>query len=139
MRRVRRSGEWAVPVAKDDRDRARAILVERLRSGAMGFDEYERRLLKVERAASVPALYDATFGRARLPFGGTRWRRRRVRLSVVGLVIAAAVGALGFMWIGFLVAAAVVLVAVAGVNLAVWVQARRYPQRFDQSVGGTSR
>lgn len=139
VRRVRRSGEWAVPVGKDDRERARAILVDRLRSGAMRFDEYERRMLKVERAASVPALYDATFGRARLPFGGTRWRRRRARLSVIGLVIAVAVGALGFMWMGFFEVAAVVVLGVAGMNVAVWVQARRYPLRLDQSVGGSPR
>jgi Flp pilus assembly protein TadB len=127
-------------VSPEDRDRARALLVERLRQGAMGYDEYERRLLKAERARWVPELYDATFGRARLAFGGSRWRRRRLRITLGGVLVAAASAGLSLLWsplaaVGILAAALVVVV-----NVAVAVQRRRYPPLpTGQNVGGASR
>ncbi len=137
MKRGRRSSEWAVAVGQEDRDRARAVLIECLRSGTMHYDEYERRMLKVERARWMPELYDATFGKARLPFGGSRWRRRRRRAALGSAILGTLLCVGGLLWPALLVAGAVVLGVGAFVVVAVTIQQRRFPPLYvTQWVGG---
>lgn len=141
MRLGRRSGDWAVPVTPEDRERARGLLLERLRTGELRYDEYERRMLKVERARWVGALYDATFGRARLPFGGSRWLRRRRGLNTVGLVVLVVLAIGSVLERGLLWGLAFVSMVLLLVNCAIAVQAWRYPVRSLGSlrVGGPPR
>lgn len=112
----------------EDRDRARALLVERFRSGQISFNEYETRLLLVGRASTVDAVYRSTFDRVRTPFLGPRWDHRMRRLDLVAVVLCAlsAASALIEVWMAYL--AGLVAVFLVVVNVGYGVQRLRYRQ-----------
>jgi uncharacterized membrane protein len=99
----------------EDRERARALLLQRFRSGDLDFDEYEVRLLLLAKARKVSQIYEATFERTRTPFVGPRWDRRIRRIDSFGLIPVAALAVLSFFmdWIvPLLVVIAAILVVI---------------------------
>lgn len=113
---------------EEDRERARALLVERFRAGQISFNDYEVRLLLVARAKTVDALYRCTFDRVRSPFLGPRWDRRMRRLDLIAAVICvlSAASALIELWMAYL--AGLVAVFLIVVNVGYGVQRLRYRQ-----------
>jgi len=99
--RISDSDAWDLEVQDDDRAHSRAVLLDRLKSGVIRFDEYEMRLDLVNRARYVGDLYSATFGHHSFFLIGKRWQRRIVLTDVIGVALAAALFAVSLMegWI----------------------------------------
>ncbi|WP_298334505.1 DUF1707 domain-containing protein [Ferrimicrobium sp.] len=110
----------------EDRERARALLLERFRSGDLDFDEYEVRLMLLAKARKVSQIYEATFEKTRAPFVGPRWDRRIRRLDSFGLIPVVALAALSFFMGWIFPVLAIVIVAFLLTNLGYGVQWLRY-------------
>jgi uncharacterized membrane protein len=95
----------------EDRERARALLLQRFRSGDLDFDEYEVRLMLLAKARKVSQIYEATFERTRTPFVGPRWDRRIRRIDSFGLIPVAALAVFSF-FMGWIVPLLVIIAAI---------------------------
>ncbi len=110
----------------EDRERARALLLQRFRSGDLDFDEYEVRLMLLAKARKISQIYEATFERTRTPFVGPRWDRRIRRIDSFGLIPVALLAVLSFFmaWIvPLLILIAAILVVI---NLGYGLQWLRF-------------
>ncbi len=85
-RRARQAG-WDLPCTVEERERARLILLERLRNGELKYAEYEAQTLLVDRSRYVGELYRATFSRSRLLFVGPRWAKRMKLIDGIAFIL----------------------------------------------------
>ncbi|WP_298211975.1 hypothetical protein [Ferrimicrobium sp.] len=110
----------------EDRERARALLLDRFRSGGLDFDEYEVRLMLLVKAHKVSQIYEATFEKTRAPFVGPRWDRRIRRFDSFGLIPVAALAALSFFFGWIFPVLGIVVAVLLLVNIGYGVQWLRY-------------
>jgi uncharacterized membrane protein len=110
----------------EDRERARALLLQRFRSGDLDFDEYEVRLMLLAKASKVSQIYEATFERTHTPFVGPRWDRRIRRIDSFGMIAVVALAALSF-FMGWMVPLLIIIAAILIViNLGYGLQWLRF-------------
>ncbi len=138
--RISDSDAWDLEAHDDDRAHSREVLMDRLKSGAIRFEEYEMRLDLVSRARYVGDLYSATFGHHSFFLIGKRWQRRIVLIDVIGVVLAAILFAASFMmgWIrvvSYTLLGVLVLMNVSWVIQRLRIHGFRRHIRARQSIG----
>jgi Flp pilus assembly protein TadB len=126
MRIRRNRADWDVIASPEDKERARLVLLERLKSGEIRYQEYQKRLIMVEKSRYVAQLYKATFDKLHFMLIGDKWiKRLRVFDAVVLVLIVVFVLAGHLLRIGAWAIA--VLVGILGlINLTVIWQWSRY-------------
>ncbi|MHB8189727.1 MAG: DUF1707 domain-containing protein [Ferrimicrobium sp.] len=135
------SDSWDVEASEEDRERARSVLLDRLRAGVVGYEEYESRLHLIQRARYVGDLYSATFSRRRLFLAGPKWNRRMVRVDIIGVLVVVVLIATSTMmrWLsalGLVAAALLVLLNVGfGIQWARFRRSHKKPSRTGHSIG----
>lgn len=120
----------------EDRERARALLLDRFRSGSLDFDEYEVRLMRLAKARRVSQIYEATFEKVKTPFIGPRWDRRIRRVDTFGLVPLVALTALSFFagWIAPVLVVWIAILVIVNVGYALqWLRYRPIKRNLTKS------